>query len=151
MTSRLDSKLKKKNFLILHTYWKDNNEYVLFSGIYINSTGQVSIQGYNINTYTADGYLVYPAHALGLQYHVMTYIFPDKSRHKQGPVSLAIVGTEEETEVTLKFPKKGIDIVEPRGKFGLNFDGKQMEFTLHSQEALQVGPFLCYSLFFSPT
>ena len=25
MTSRLDSKLKKKNFLILHTFWKDNN------------------------------------------------------------------------------------------------------------------------------
>ncbi|KAK2169631.1 hypothetical protein LSH36_8g06014 [Paralvinella palmiformis] len=72
-----------------------------YKGVLIEATGDIVVQAANINDLSTDAFLVLPTQSLGVEYFVMSYVFPETSVFRQGPSELAIVGTEDHTIVQI--------------------------------------------------
>ena len=56
---------------------------MFLSGIHVISTGDLSVQGANINDFTSDAFLVLPTDSLGTEYMAMSYLYMKPSHNLQ--------------------------------------------------------------------
>ena len=122
------------------------------SGILVEATGDVTVQGGSTNDMSSDAFLVLPRAALGYEYYVMSYQYEyqptkdakNKQELVQGPSQFGVVGTRNETRVTIRLPDghPGIDFSKGENKLEMQtrirVQGRTLRLTMTAYETLQV-------------
>ena len=106
-----------------------------FTGVLVESTGDISVQGASINDLSTDSFLAIPAESLGMDYFIMTYMYKNTSQNSQGPSELAIVATRGSTDVEITLPNTDIEI---SGGTIQKFEDGTVRVTLYFCQTLQV-------------
>ena len=107
-----------------------------FVAIRIISDEPIVLQAATINDLSSDAFLVLPVASLGNEYVVLSYVFPHPSVFQQGPSSVGLVATRDDTKVTISFPET--DIVDDSHFGQYEIVKGSLSFTLQSAEAFQV-------------